>query len=171
MVVIMLSCDFDDFKVAECTVIDCETDQSAHLMPALQTGSTRIDVQQTKFLVVKDLEDVAVTRNEKLGRMRKKKFSDARVVTAWIAANVCHQDVCAFACPSKSLSEESSHVAPVAVAINSSQWAELLQSHGHFQRTNVAGMPYLVARLKVLQVAVVPKGVGVAKQTDAFHCF
>jgi len=56
----------NDLQILETALMDRHTDDGAHFLPALLSGSARIDVQDTKLPVEHDLEDmgVAVYRNE-----------------------------------------------------------------------------------------------------------
>jgi len=58
---------------------------------------------------------------------------------------VCHKDVGSFAHPAELFGVEAAQVSPVAVAIDSTERAKLGEARGQFQRTDVAGVPYLVA--------------------------
>ena len=162
-------CHLNDFEVLEGCVFDGEADKCSHLVPALQACSSRIDVEQAELFVVLDFEDVAVSADEELWRTRIELTSNAGVVVPGIAADMCHQDVCSLACPAKLFGEETAEVASVAITTDGPKGTKLLQPHSKLQRTNVACMPYLVARLEVFEIAVVPISMGVAKQSDAFH--
>ena len=138
-------------------------------MPALQSCSTGIDVQQPKPIVILHLENVAMSADEKLGRMVEDLLANAWVVMAGISADVCHQDVGSFTSPTEFFGIETAQVASIAVPEDSPKRTKLLQSHGQFQRTDVARMPYLVARLEVLEITLVPIGMRVAKESYSYH--
>jgi hypothetical protein len=88
---------------------------------------------------------------------------------AWITAYMRHQNIGSFAGPTQFLGVESSQISAVAIAINGFQRTELVESGCQFERADIASMPYLVATLEVLEIAIVPISMGVAKQSDAFH--
>ena len=138
-------------------------------MPTLQTCGTGIDVQQSQTFVILHLQDVAVAGNEQLGRTSIDLLPDAGIVPAGITADVRHQHVGTFTVPAQHQWEHASQVAPVAIATYSPQGTNLLQSHGQFHRTDVAGMPYLVTLLEVLAVAVVPPTVRITQQSNPLH--
>ena len=161
--------NLDDFEVTELTLVGGEADERAHLMPALQTGSAGIDMQQVQLLVVLNLENVAVATDEELGRTGVELVADAPIVATGISSDVRHQDVCALAVPSQFLGIHQTEVTSVAVADDSTQRTELGQPLGYFHAADVAGMPYLVALGKVFEVFRVPVGVGVGKEANAFH--
>ena len=107
--------------------------------------------------------------DEKLRRIGVDRGHYATVITARIAAYVLHQDVGVLAFPSQFLREQTSQVASVAVAVDGTQCPELSQTLRHFHRADVAGVPNLIARLKVMQILVIPIRVGVADYAYSFH--
>ena len=82
---------------------------------------------------------------------------------------MCHQNIGSFAGPTQLLGVEPSQISSVAIAKDGFQRTELIESGCQFERANIASMPYLVAALEVLEIAIVPISMGVAKQADAFH--
>ena len=138
-------------------------------MPPLDARGAGVDVQQSELLVVLHLQDVRVAADEELGRTRHELPHDAAVVAAGVAAYVFHQHVYLLALEPQHLRKHAAQVAAVAVAAHGTQGPEGGQAVGQFGRADVAGVPYLVARLKVVQVAVVPVGVGVAQYAYPFH--
>ena len=48
----------DDFEVLELAAVDGEADERAFLVPALNAGSTRVDVQQPEGLIVFYFQEV-----------------------------------------------------------------------------------------------------------------
>lgn len=159
----------DNLEVLESTVADGEADEGAHLVPALQARGAGVDVEQAQLLVVLHPEDMAVPADEEAGRAGIDLLADAGGVAAGVAPNVRHQHLGTLAVPAKLDGEHASQVASVAIAADGPQRAELLEALGQLERTDVAGVPNLVARLEVLQVAVVPITVGVAQQAYPFH--
>ena len=53
-----LSAEFDDFEVSELVAVDIEADECALLLPAAETGSTRVDMEEMEVVVVFHLEDM-----------------------------------------------------------------------------------------------------------------
>ncbi len=138
-------------------------------MPALQTGSAGVDVQQVQRLVELDFEDVRVSCYEQLGRIGIQLPANGVVIVAWVAANVLHQHLDVLTLPAQHLGVHQAQVAPVAVAADGTQRPELCQALSDLGRTDVSSMPYLVAGLEVVQVLVVPVAVGVADDSYSLH--
>ena len=153
----------------ESTGIDGEADQGADTMPALKTGGTGVDVEEMQLLVVLHLEDMAVATDEEGGRIGEELTGDAAVVASGIASDVGHQDRGSLAGPTEFLREHEAQVATIAVADHSTQRTEGGEAVGNFGAADVAGVPDFVALGEVLQVLVVPIGVGVAQEADSFH--
>ena len=84
----------------------------------------------------------------------------SRVIVTRIATDMRHQHVNILALPAQPLGIYAPQVATVTVAVDSSQRAELVQAFRDLHRADVASMPYIVARLEIVQVFVVPIGVG-----------
>ena len=159
----------DDVEVAELAGIDGEADEGTHLMPALQPCGTGVDMKEAELAVELYLEDMAVAADEELGWTGEELVADTPVVAPGIAADMGHEDVGTLACPSQLLREHQPQVGTVAVADDSTQGTESGEAVGEFHGTDVAGMPYLVALGEILQVLIVPVGVGVGKKADAFQ--
>lgn len=159
--------DFDDLKIAELAAIDGETDEGTDVMPALEAGSTRIDVEELELGVVLHLQDMAVTANEELGGTGKELVADAPVVTTRVTTDVGHQHVGSFARPAQQFGKHAAEVAAIAVADDGSKGTERGEAVGELHTTDVAGVPDLVALAEVLQVLVVPETMGITQQTNA----
>ena len=69
----------------------------------------------------------------------------------------------------QSLGKHSPQVAPIYISTNCSQGFYFGQSLRHFERSNVAGVPYFVARVEVETIFIVPIAVRVANNADTFH--
>lgn len=59
----------DDLTIREAGAVDGEPDKGALLLPSLNAGSTRIDVQQAQGLVILYFENVGMAADEQLGRI------------------------------------------------------------------------------------------------------
>ncbi len=112
---------------------------------------------------------MTVSADEEFGGIRVENVADAWIVFARISSYVSHQHVSSFAIPSQFFRVKASQVTSVDVAMHSSQRTEFLQFHGHFQRTDITRMPYLVTLLEVFQITVIPVCVGITKQSYSFH--
>ena len=163
------STELDDLEVADVVAVDDEAHQGAHLLPALQSGCSRVDVKQAQRGVVLHLEDVRVSANEELGRRGHQASHHAAVVTAGVAADVLHHDVDALAAKANLLGKHAAQVAAVDVAIHGRERMEPAEAQGHLGGADVAGMPNLVDVGKVEGITLVPEAVGVGEQADARH--
>ena len=112
---------------------------------------------------------MAVTADKEGRRVGVELVDDTAVVATRIAADVSHQDVGSLAGPPQFLGEHEAEVAAVAVADHGTQGAESGKAIGKLGAADVAGVPYLVALGEVLEVLIIPVGVGVAQETYAFH--
>ena len=128
-------------------------------------------MEQVKRAVELHFQYVRVACDEQLGRRGKECGTYARVVVAGITAYMSHQHVHILTLPSQPFGEHPTEVTAIAVATDSPQRPEGGKSLGHLSRSDVAGMPYLVAGLEVVQVLFVPIGVGIAEYSDFFHSF
>lgn len=160
---------FNDFKIAKLLAVDGEAHQRAHLVPALQSRCAGIDVEAMERAVVEHLEDVGMSRDEKLRRANKHLSSNAAVVVARIAADVFHEDVGLFTFETQRCREHAPKVAAVGVATHCAKRFHRSKAFGQFRRTDVAGVPNLVTVFEIRLVAVVPIAVCVREQSDSFH--
>ena len=138
-------------------------------MPTLKSCGAGIDVQESEMLVVLHLEYMAVTADKEFRRSLIELSYDATVVSSWITADMCHQDVGTLAVPSQYLREHTAQVTTVAVAHNGTQGAESGQTVGYLGTAYVAGMPHFVALLEILQILIVPITMGVAQYSYSLH--
>ncbi len=146
-------------QIAEHPFINRESHQRAHLMKPVDARRPGIDVQHPQRLVILHLQDVRVSADEQLGRMHQQAALYRGVILARIAAYVLHQHLRPLHTEPQRLREEPTDLLPVDIAIHRPQRPEVRQTLCHLQRTDVTGMPYLVARLKVVQVLLVPVSV------------
>ena len=159
----------NDFKVAKLLAVDGEAHQCAHLVPALQSRCAGIDVEAMERAVVEHLEDVGMSRDEKLRRANKHLSDDASVVVARIAADVLHQDIGILTFEAQRCWEHAAKVAAVGVATHRAKRLHRFKAFGQFRRPDVAGVPNFVAVLEIRLIAVVPIAVSVREQSDSFH--
>ena len=156
------------YHLAACDVaaVEGESDEGAHLLPSLLAGGTRIDGEQTQTAVRDDLEDVTVSAHEDFGLRQFQSRLDARRVSPWVSANVCHDHLYPFHSEYLGLLVESSQFGPINVAIHCSNLGPNGLQHRHERGVaNVACMPYLVAVGKMLGIPVVPVAMSVAYYT------
>ena len=162
-------CQCHHLEVLERAAVNGQPYQRPVLVPSLQSGGAGVYVQQVQRAVVFHLQYVRVSAYEQLRRRGVYPRPYAGVVVAGVAADVFHQHVGVLAFPSQQFGIHQSQVAPVAVAAHRPEHAELGQAGRHLRRPYVAGVPYLVARLEVVQVLVVPVCVRVAYYAYPFH--
>lgn len=154
---------FDDFEVAEVPLVSREANKGADLMPALNTGGTRVDVEEVELLVVLHLKDMAVPTDEELGWTGVELVADAPIVATRVTADVGHQHVGPFARPVQQLGEHATEVAAIAVPDYGSQGTEGGETVGELDTTDVASVPDLVTLCKILQVLIIPETMGITQ--------
>ena len=89
--------------------------------------------------------------------------ADGSVVIPRISADVLDEYIGTFYGKAVYLRVHDSQVATVNVSVDGTQRAESSQPFGHFQRTDVAGVPYFITMLEMLQISVVPTSVCVGQ--------
>ena len=77
-----------DFQIFELLTIDSQTYKGTLLVPALNSSSTGIDMQETERLIILHFEDMRMTCYEELRRISKKRRTHREVIVAGIAAYV-----------------------------------------------------------------------------------
>ena len=154
---------FDDFEVAKVPLVSSEANKGADLMPALNTGGTRVDVEEVELLVVLHLEDMAVPTDEELGWTGVELVADAPVVATWVTADVGHKHVRTLARPAQQLGKHATEVAAIAVPDDGSQGTEGGKTVGEFDTTDVASVPDLVTLCEILHVLVIPETMGITQ--------
>ena len=138
-------------------------------MPAVEPCGPGVDVEQVERLVELHFQDVRVTADEELRRVLEDVGTDARIVVAGVAADMFHEHLSVLAFPAEHLREDAPHVTAVDVAIDGLQWTECRQFLRHFDGADVPGVPDLVAGLEIVEVFLVPVGVGVADDAYLLH--
>ena len=124
-------------------------------------------MQEAERLVILHLQDVRMSGNEELRRVREKCGADAEVVIARIAANMFDEHVYIFTLEPVQFTIHQPQVPTIAVATDGTQRPEGCQFLCHLDAADVTGMPYLVAGFKVVQVLRIPVAVCVADNTDS----
>ena len=130
-------------------------------METIVARSSGIDMQQAQSLVVFHLQYVRVSADEQFGRMDKQAATDRSVVVSRITANVLDEHVGSLDGEAVDLWVAQADVASVDIAVYGAEGAEGFELLGYLERTDVAGMPHLIALGKVPCVAFVPMAVGV----------
>ena len=123
----------DDFTVVEPTAVDGESHECPLFVPPLHSGCSWIDVQQLELLVELHFQNVRMSTDEELRWVGVDLAPYAGVIMAGIASNVFHKYGNALALPSEFLGEHLAQVASVAIAIDSTEWTELIQPHGNLK--------------------------------------
>src|SRR5574344_1579447 len=131
-------------------------------MPSLLSCRPRVDMQQSQCLVVFHLEYMRMAGDKQFGWRRIYASHNRAVVIAGISPDMLHQHIHLLAFESEHLWKHASEVSTVAVAAHSPQRAECRQSVGQFRTAYIPCVPNLVARFEILQVFIVPIGVGIA---------
>ena len=159
----------DDFQILEYLPVNGKSYQCPLLVPALDAGSTRIDVQHIQCLIKLHLQDMRMTSNEKLGRIGIERAPDGSIVVPRVTADVFNQHIHILALETVQFPVHQSEVTPVAVAADSPERPEGSQFLGHLHTPDVSGVPDLVAGLEVVQVFVIPIAMGVADNANLLH--
>jgi len=81
-------------------------------------------VEKSQSFVVLNLQNVAVSADEKLGRTGIDNVANARIVFARVSSDVSHQYVCSLAGPSEFLGKETMQVTSIDVSMYGSQRTE-----------------------------------------------
>ena len=159
----------DDLEVLERNAVDSEAHQCALLVPALYASSTRIEVKQVEGLVILHLQYMRMSRNEELRRIGEKRGAYAGVVVTGIASDMFDEHVGLLTLEAVQFAVHQAQVAAVAVTADSPESSEGSQFLSHLDSADVAGVPYLVAGLEIVQVFLVPIAVRVADDANSFH--
>ena len=116
---------FYHFQISEAPILYGETNQCPHLVKAIKSGSSRIDVQHPQRLVIFHLQDVGVSTDEKPGRTCHKATGNRRVIATRITTDMLHQYFyIAIYSKAQRLWESPSQFLSVNVAIHGTQGTE-----------------------------------------------
>ena len=66
-------------------------------MESANTAGAGIEVQEVELFVGHDLEDMGVAADEEIGRIGLYEWADSLIIAAWIATDMGHPDIHAFA--------------------------------------------------------------------------
>src|SRR3546814_856538 len=72
-----------------------------------------------------------------------------RAIAAGVATNVCHPYINRFASEPQMFGISGADILPIDVAIHAFQWLEGSQRIGHGNMTEISGMPYFIAPIKM----------------------
>ena len=106
---------------------DCEPDECAYGLPALQTCCSGVDVEKVECGVVLDFEYVGVSGYEEVGGALGELLPEAGGVLAGVASDVGHEDFGLFASPCEFFGVEASDVGTVDVAVYGSQGLDVVE--------------------------------------------
>ena len=87
----------------------------------------------------------------------------------WIPSDVRHENVGSLTFPAKKGRVDAAYFSSIDVAAHCSERGYAVKLFCEDEASNVTCMPYLVALLKISLVAIVPMGMCVAEEPDAFH--
>lgn len=138
-------------------------------MESVDACGTGVDVQGVEDAVVHDLEDVGVATDKEFGRMHEEGTADRGIVVAGITSDVFDEYVGSLDGEAVYRWVAQADITSVDIAVYGTEGAESFELFGHLERTNVSGVPHLVALGKVPCVAFVPMAMSVREETDAFH--
>lgn len=88
---------FADLHIAHVGAVDNQPDGGADFVKPVRSGGAGIDVQQVVHWIVDDFEDVGVSGDEKFRAQGLDPCQCARIITARVTPDVCHQDLNPFA--------------------------------------------------------------------------
>ena len=126
-------------------------------------------MEQIEGLVVLYFQNMGMPGYKQLRGRRINQSAHRRIVVARIAADVFDEHVDILAPEAVQLAIHQSEVAPVAVATDGTKGSKLCQPFSHFNRADVACMPNFIAGLEIMQIFVVPIGMGVTDDTYLLH--
>lgn len=133
-------------------------------MKPVSPGRPRIEVQEiAKLLISHHPQDVRVTTDKEIRRIRSDFLRHSTVISARVAADVRHPNIDAFAFEAIVFGMNRTNLAVVDIPIDSTQRLEFGQLMGHFYRTKITGVPNLVAVLEVLIDRRIDVSVGVCQ--------
>ena len=160
-----------DSSDVEFLSFDGQSYQRPFLVPSLQSCRSGVYMQQVERLVILYFKYMRVSADEELRGRGIYLSAYARVVVARVSADMLHQHLCVLTFPAQLFGIKQVYHGVVAVAMDSPERPELRKPFGHFQRADVSCVPYLVARLEIFKIFVVPICVGVAYYSDFLHGF
>ena len=138
-------------------------------METVDACGTGVDVQGVESAVVHDLEDVGVAADEEGRRSHEESAANGGIVVAGITSDVFDEYVGSLDSEAVYRWVAQADITSVDIAVYGTEGAESFELFGHLERTNVSGVPHLVALGKVPCVAFVPMAMSVREETDAFH--
>lgn len=98
-----------------------------------------------------------VSADKQLRRLHQQTAADGRVVITGISADMLYQHFGSVYGEAIDLRIDLADLLSVNVTIHGAQRTKSIQLLRHFQRTDIACMPYFIAILEVFQVFIVPK--------------
>ena len=154
-------CQFDDFQIAERTIVYHKTHQRTHFVKPADACRSRIDVEQIERLVILHFQNMRMPADEQFGWMHQYAAPYGRIVLAGVTADVFHQHFRSLDRKAQCLRIKSADVLPVNVSIHSPEGTKSSILLCHLQRNDVAVMPVFVALFKVLQLPLIPISMGI----------
>lgn len=110
-----------------------------------------------------------MTTDEKLRWMGLNRFPDLGTVPSGIPADVCHPHVNGLTVKTKVFRKQGTDLFPIDVPIHASQGSERSQGICNGNAAKIARVPYLVARVKMLEYGVIKVSVRIRKQSYSDH--
>lgn len=146
-------------EIADVMAVYNEADEGAGRLLTVESGGSRIDMEDASLAVHHDFEDVGVAGDEELWGIVEDVAAHTAVVFAGITADVLHQYIDTFAREAQLFGIFASHDVAVYVAIYGTEGAwtfdrGTLSEHrlkfiGYVDSTHIAYMPHLVTIVEV----------------------
>ena len=111
-----------------------------------------------------------MTRDEQLRRLRIELSHDGRVILAWIATDMLHENINILTLEAEYLRVHSAKNATIAVATDSTNRTKLIETVNEFNTADISCMPDFIAGFKIFKVTIIPEGMGVTNNAYCFHC-
>ena len=110
-----------------------------------------------------------MTSDEELRRIGVEHGADGGIVIARISADMLDEYIDILALEPVQLAEHQAEIAAVAIATDGTKRAKVDKFLGNLYRAYVAGVPYLIAGLEIMEIFLVPIRVSVTDDADFLH--
>ncbi len=102
-------------------------------MASLMSGGARVDIFQTKSVVVFNQDDMRMSADQYLRRILKKPFANASRISARATRDVSHPDIDAFANEPFILREFLTDLGIINIAVHAAEWLKGSLISGRFR--------------------------------------
>lgn len=146
-----------DFKSGDLSGVESQAYECPHLLPAVITGRSGIDVEQTEFMVGHDLEYVRMSAHHKPDPVFPHELFNPRSIASGISAYMCHEHTHSLNLKYLGLTATTAHISVIDIAPDGTNYGHYsFEPADNVNITNVTGMPYLIAVLEMGGVTVIP---------------